>query len=134
MIPVDQQIMHDPDNGVYGDCMRACIASLLEVSLEQVPHFYRDGDEYFDFYLNQFLAENGLSAVSFNYFDITHAPKAVNGVTNIYYIVSGQTSRGTYHAVIGCNGEIVHDPHPSKTGLIGDESTWHIQFIIKPCC
>ena len=35
MIPVHQKIIHKG----YGDCMRATIASLLELPLEAVPHF-----------------------------------------------------------------------------------------------
>jgi len=37
--PVKQTIIHNPDNGMYGDCFRACVASLLEKPIEKVPHF-----------------------------------------------------------------------------------------------
>lgn len=38
MKPVRQLYRHDPANGVYGDCWRACIASVLELPIEDVPH------------------------------------------------------------------------------------------------
>lgn len=33
MIPLNQTIFHDPDNKIYGDCQRACIASILEIPI-----------------------------------------------------------------------------------------------------
>lgn len=37
MKPVDQTLMLE--RGEPGDCYRACIASILELSIEEVPHF-----------------------------------------------------------------------------------------------
>ncbi len=39
MIPLMQRNHHDPANGIYGDCHRAAIASLLELPMDDVPHF-----------------------------------------------------------------------------------------------
>ena len=39
MTPADQEFTHDPANGQHGDCMRACIASLLDLPIAAVPHF-----------------------------------------------------------------------------------------------
>lgn len=44
MKPVDQVIV---DKGV-GDCMRAAIASLLELPLDAVPHFLINGSRWWD--------------------------------------------------------------------------------------
>jgi hypothetical protein len=41
--PQDQEFIYVP--GVqYGDCMRACVASLLDLPIAEVPHFLRDAD------------------------------------------------------------------------------------------
>lgn len=43
MTPVDQTILHDPDAGLYGDCQRAVIASLLDLPIDSVPNFSAGG-------------------------------------------------------------------------------------------
>src|SRR5690606_19121466 len=43
MTPQVCRVRHDPPHS-YGDCIRACVASLLDMECEQVPHFYEDGD------------------------------------------------------------------------------------------
>jgi hypothetical protein len=40
-----QSIMgYNPEAGIYGDCYRTCIASLLDMDLHDVPHFVRDSE------------------------------------------------------------------------------------------
>ena len=40
MTPVDQRVLdHDPARGRFGDCLRACVASVLELPYEAVPQF-----------------------------------------------------------------------------------------------
>lgn len=34
------KVKHDPQNGTYGDCLRACVATVLG---HDVPHFFEDG-------------------------------------------------------------------------------------------
>ena len=50
MIPVFQTILADPERadghnaeGIAGNCYQAALASVLELPLEQVPHFAQDG-------------------------------------------------------------------------------------------
>jgi hypothetical protein len=35
-----------------------------------------------------------------------------------------------FHAVIAKDREVVHDPHPSKGGLLGEPKDWELTFII----
>ena len=50
MIPVEQQVLavfdENGDRVVAGDCMRACVASVFELPLEDVPHFAGLDDWY----------------------------------------------------------------------------------------
>ena len=39
MKPIPQTILHDPADGRFGDCLRACIASILEMDSESIPNF-----------------------------------------------------------------------------------------------
>ena len=41
MIPVNQRQLHYPP-GQRGDCYSACIASILKLSIEDVPWFTKD--------------------------------------------------------------------------------------------
>ena len=34
------KVKHDPENGTYGDCLRACVATVLG---HDAPHFFHDG-------------------------------------------------------------------------------------------
>ena len=129
MKPVDMTIMHNPDKNQYGDCQRACIASLLELDIESVPHFLKTGiDEDFFLSLNSFLAEEGLVHLEIMPIDFDHPQ--FTGKADIYHLIYGPTIRGTQHATIGLNGEVVHDPHPSKAGLCMEQKgRWTHAFL-----
>lgn len=106
MIPVDQTTFGDPG----GDCFSACVASLMHLTIDQVPYFMGDTDWYARF--EKWLAAYALyplCLVSFQYDERFHG----------FYIMGGKSPRGNFqHSVIAKRGMIVHDPHPSRAGLI----------------
>ena len=135
MKKTDMSILHNPAKGEYGDCFRACIASLLEMDIQDVPHFL-DGENPYRWYeeLSAWLGNMGLS-----YFDHPvdepginkweHLFSTIN--TPIYHEMCGKSPRGNFdHSVIGCNGKVVFDPHPSRAGIKTIKS---YGFIIKAC-
>jgi len=109
MIPIDQSI-----TGSRGNCMSACLASLLEIPLESVPLFLsEDGDQTrFDWSvrLDDFLSQFGLYALHFSSYPVS--PAMMPGVL---HIMTGISPRGRPHAVIGKGWSIVHDPFPDKS-------------------
>lgn len=136
MKPVPMICKHEPENGSYGDCFRACIASLLELPSEQVPHFmgegYRDG-QTMQRELNEFLAKFDLC-----YYGILQKPEDpwrwqewLACGWNPYYIWSGHSGIAD-HSVIGRAGEVVHDPAPSQRGIIGpmESGDYGIGFLM----
>jgi hypothetical protein len=136
MTPVKQEFIHDPSNGVYGDCQRAVIASLLDLPLSEVPHFLslaKNNTELYWYMIQEFLRDKGYAWLVIP----AKAGAAFFGATDnkIYYELSGPSPRGSgvTHAVVGCDGEIVFDPHPSNDGLLGDPSEWECAFIVKTC-
>ncbi len=131
MKPVDQQVLHDPDNGLYGDCQRACIASLLDLEPADVPHFHEtDNPATFWRSMNSFLAERGLFHLTTGAVDFDQGHFLDSA--DCYHMIYGRTERGTLHAVVALNGEIVHDPHPSKAGLLESErDDWDFAFLVK---
>lgn len=135
MKPVDQEFLHDPDNGVRGDCQRAVIASLLELPIAEVPHFLeiaKDDSVLYYTLMQEFLAKRGLAYLTVP----ARSGAAFYGCDyDVYYEISGPSPRGNgvYHAVIGLNGKIVHDPHPSRSGLAGEYKDWSYSYLVKTC-
>jgi len=131
MNPVDQTILNDPDNGVYGDCQRACIASLLEMDPYDIPHFNEKNDDiHFNETLNGFLGSLGYFHLISNTFSFYTHQKF--GAVDCYHLIYGKTERGTQHAVVGLNGKMVHDPHPSRAGLLdSDKDNWAYAFLVS---
>lgn len=111
MIPVDQTI-----TGPKGNCMSACIASLLHLPIEHVARFIREPEDTHIFQwadrLDDFLEPYGLYALHFA------ADPERAAFPGVLHIMTGISPRGRPHAVIGKGRCIVHDPHPDKTGLV----------------
>ena len=117
MKPVHQTQFAAPAEGEPGDpkttgnCTAACIASMLELNLADVPNFaVRPEGEWWPWML-QWLTDRGWYAIAFP----GHFPYPG------YYLVSGNSPRGDFkHLVVYCAGELVHDPHPSGAGIDGE--------------
>lgn len=93
--------------------MSACLASLLEMPLEEVPLFLSepgDGTKFdWSLRLDDFLSPFGLYALHFSSYPVS--PGMMPGVL---HIMTGISPRGRPHAVIGKGYSIVHDPFPDK--------------------
>lgn len=132
MIPVDQEFISDPSIGQYGDCQRAVIASLLSLPISDVPHFLKDACGDADLFwqgMQSFLARRGYTLLEagrhWNFF-------GADGI-DVYHEISGPSPRGNglFHAVVGCNGQVVFDPHPSRAGLAGDPNEWRHGYLVS---
>ncbi len=120
---VDQLSAEQLPPGNKGDCLSACIASILEVRLDQVPHF--TGKNWRE-EIDRFLATYGLCLIGYM------ADGEAFGPPPFYHIVSGLSSHhkegesevDNQHAVV-CYGEhMVHDPSSSRTGLKDMQYRW----------
>lgn len=132
MIPVDQQVLHDPTKGLFGDCLSAVIASLLNLSVDDVPNFAQiTKNDPYDFWeeVQKFCHSKGYvyMASSKENLMISYSEHG-----DVYHAISGPSPRGVgvNHVVVGKNGRIVHDPHPSRAGLAGSESDWTFAFLV----
>ena len=111
MFFVPQSTLHG--EGKTGDCLRACVASIIELPIENVPHFA--------------LHQNWLRLLQSWAFD-THnvhvvylslLPKSTPYTDEFtLWIASGISRRGTRHAVVYKGNRMIWDPHPDKTGLV----------------
>lgn len=132
MIPVSQEFLYDPANGQHGDCMRACIASLLDLPRAEVPHFLQAAAGDPETFWN--LIFDFCEKLGFEY--LPHLPDFSPGMAATlggYHVIAGPSPRGggVWHAVVGLNGEIAFDPHPSRAGLAGDRTDWKFDYLVR---
>lgn len=135
---------HLVENGEIGDCWRCCIAAVLGLPAENVPHFLlgEDGkhNNNCDADTQKWLNERGL---------LMFYASAVGGRTAIWFprwseskfplppiISCGPTDRsqgmGKHHAVVMVGNEVVYDPHPSEAGLTAITEQYLILRPVTP--
>lgn len=113
-----------------GDCLRACLANLLEYPIARVPHFLgmegKAGEwDVWWLELQSWLKQRGY------FFLVMALPENVPWYEIPYEapcIFMGKTQKGVYHAVIGEVGKdgkswkILHDPLVGSSGVAALES------------
>jgi hypothetical protein len=92
-----------------GDCFAACVASILEVGLGEVPSFNEPIEDLWWQKFQAWLTARGWAAVMYD--------RPISDLRLCWGIAGGDTSRGIKHAVIFRDGVVEHDPHPSREGL-----------------
>ena len=127
MIPVNQTIFTAPG----GNCFQACIASILELKLEDVPHVFKDsniGDNWKQEEWSQvcwFADENGYRAFWIDPEEKDLMEKLVN--SDLYYIAMGPSRRGNWgHCVVMHKGEYIHDP--MNDGFLNGDPWLYVGF------
>lgn len=138
MIPVHCRVRHDPEAGTYGDCVRACIASILELDAEAVPHFYHDNCDPVTGHnrMVDWLASVGYVPFSIGYEgcyaldEILEFNSDMNATA--HYILAGSTGEGN-HVVVCQGGRVAHNPAWYGCALVGptDVGQWQITVIAR---
>lgn len=121
---VDQTIfVEDPKK--KGNCVAACVATVLGLPLDSVPHFIEFGIEFGDSddvkegvssghhwlaMMLGFFAGQGLWLVELEQVTDAEAGEVV--------LVAGPSPRGVMHQVLYRDGVLWHDPHPSRDGVL----------------
>lgn len=112
ILAVDQTFFVDDESGVPGNCLQAAIATVFATRLENVPHFVLFEDQWREaLYL-------WLDAIGYE-LSVYHEDQGELG------IAVGMSPRGVRHAVVWHNG-MVHDPHPSRAGFVGDPDEYWV--------
>jgi len=126
MTPVKQTIESNKQLKIKGNCLQACVASLLDLPLEQVPHFVSfSDDEWVNIFLD-FIYAKGYICEGYAPFSEINNESLKSGVDD-FFIVTGQSPRGIKHAVIYKKDQMFHDPHISNSGLIKLEGFYLIK-------
>ena len=136
MIPVNCITKHDPAAGTYGDCLRACVATVLGLPAEQVLHFIHDdcGAEECNRRLVDYLAFYGLAPFWVHFDGDTPLVDllSLQGLQNpqSVYLLFGRTESETDHVVVCRGGEIAHDPAWYRSRMIGPGSHGHWSVVV----
>ena len=123
MKPVKQTKLYSADGIHSGNCLAACLASLLEIPLWMVPPFedmFGRGDhtERMVEWLSRMF---GMEMRAYSGHPVEDMPE--------FYIASGKSPRGVHHAVIYSKGAMVHDPHFSDAGIASVENVKYLRLI-----
>lgn len=107
-----------------GDCFAACVASILELGIDEVPNFCGlYSAETWEDHFDEWLEERGLYAVSVNIGE--EFPS-----WDFFWIVGGYMAGSRIkHSVVWRNDEMAHDPLPNGAGL--DEKLQG--YVLVPC-
>lgn len=123
MSGVDQTIFVG-DSKRKGNCVAACVATVLDLPLDKVPHFIEFGIAYGDSEdVKDVSAGNNWWAMLLG-FMAGHGywPVELESVTSAEadetLFVAGKSPRGVTHQVLYRNGRLWHDPHPSRDGVL----------------
>lgn len=126
MTPVKQLYRHDPDQGVQGDCLRAAIASMLDLPAADVPHFAQPdgpGTKIVSgptglMHVEHFLEQRGWTLFQIVVEDTDNNVDAVLQLVGdqnwgVHWLLIGRSIAGNH--VVVCKGpKIVHDPAQDK--------------------
>ena len=129
MKPVYQTQDRIDDERIHSNARAACVASILEVPLTEVPQPVGKTWKQAHAELQMYLREAHHSVLARRYLMAEDDPAdtIANDHPGIYLIASGPSPRGTnlgLHYVVYLDGKMVHDPHPEGIGLAGP-----IQFV-----
>jgi len=100
-----------------GDCLPACVASLLHLKLEDVPDFVALNRSRWPDLLLRWLSDYGYGNLVLSRQQASNVGLKESGAL---CIAVGKTTRSEeYHAVLWRRGKCLHDPHPYGAGLRG---------------
>jgi hypothetical protein len=112
--PVDQTLF-----GEEGNCLAACLASYFECEIAEVPDFGAIHDGGGDWWqaMRAFALPRGVSIVHVGAGWMPDPPQGL-------HVQGGKSPRPEVtagHVILVDNGVMVHDPHPSRAGLLDVE-------------
>lgn len=121
---VDQDRFYDGELGTRGNCQQAAVASILGLPLDAVPNFIEatagQGSAAFWRAIDTFFEARGYMLWEMG-----------NRMPDCLYMASGPSPRGVSHAVVMRGGRLVHDPHPSRAGLL-EVTCIHVPVPLDP--
>lgn len=140
MTPQKQAFLHNPAEGTFGDCVRTCLASILDLERDTVPNFAEEHWENavgFRAAMHEWLTTQGLRMIELPYQGEAGLGLLLDHLNmvapDMNVLLSGCSKNGTNHMVIARNGEIVWDTSIDASGIVGpcDDGYFWITFLIS---
>jgi len=113
--------------GKSGNCFQACVASVLELELVQVPDFVNDSKTEWFSNLRDWLKNYNLGVVNVDFTELSISD--ITQISSGFCIAQGQKPNrdNVKHAVVMNNVCLSHDPLPDGEGL---EIVEQVMFFI----
>lgn len=111
--------------GKEGNCLAACLASLLEVDINLFPDISQEPSLWLSKINKYLIAEYELYLFPITLSDLEEAFQIME---DTIFIGSGYSNRGLFHATLWKNGKMIFDSHPDNTGIKKLES---LDFLVK---
>ena len=128
MLQQDQTVFHsDEEDAEPGNCFATSIACILDRDIAEVPNFIASYP-YHHTHLETWLRSQGL--------DLTFLLLPAETLLSVYpdkayHTIQGPTPRGIGHCVVGQDGKVVWDPHPSRDGLLESrQDEWRHGYLV----
>jgi hypothetical protein len=131
---------------IHGNCYPAIIATMLNLPITEVPNTEVFFDTSFDYkwLMNAWMREKFKMKVEWaEEYEIFHlefeegcrTDKEANDkridLSGDEYLAYGQSPRGVSHICVYQQGELVHDPHPTREGLVTIEGFMKIVPLVE---
>ena len=101
-----------------GNCLQACLASIFDLDLEDVPEF-GVGDDWYEKFREWCLEKFGLQPVDI-VADGSFEPRG-------WHLIHGKSPRGDWnHAIVGYDGAGRHDPHLKGNGVLKTRESYTV--------
>lgn len=132
-----QANLHDPENDIWGDCHRTCIAMLLNLERDEVPNFAevaKDDADKFHALVRDWLAGRGYATFSLAFdADLDSVLSTMRGMNpGTFYLLGGMSRTGCAHSVIGLNDRIIADPSRTDSGIVGPIDGYYWITVLVP--
>lgn len=145
MIEQKQLYLHQPGKGLIGDCFRTCVACIMDMMPEQVPHwvaeFWDNKHKTCDTELVVKECNKWLRQFGYGYLEFPIGPdntiEQLRGwlvkYTENNYVIVGCTSANGGHAVVMKGEDYIWDPAQDNSGCKGPMSDGYfwIGLIVK---
>jgi hypothetical protein len=130
MLPAPQTVLYGEHAYGSGNCVDACVASILELPLWVVPQFYQMwGRPDRNQRIEEWLALFGLGM------DFVNPTDSSDDAIRLpdFYMAFGKSPRNpdTGHAVVYSERKLVHDPHPSGLGVLDTPHTYRFFYQLN---
>ena len=126
MKPVYQTIFSD----ALGDCFRACVASIFEFPIKDMPNFWEQTQDVSKFW--KLTDAWMIKKIGVRCLSVQFRKKDLHLVDGILCIACAKSPRGAVDHAVVWQDRLLHDPHPSNAGLVKKPTNFSLFIPLDP--